>query len=187
MGSGKSTIGKLLAKKADFHFCDTDQLVEKLHSMTIPDIFKTFGEEAFRSSETNVLRDLSLSENLVVSTGGGAILRPDNWKHLKTGCVCWLDGSPELLARRVERDGYDKRPLLANKVITDREELLKATIRKIQDIFEKRRALYEQAHVRVPVATAVEQIIYNTQGAESATPEQILIRLLTAILENNNL
>ena len=113
MGSGKSTIGKLLAKKLKRKFLDTDHEVEVYTKYDISTIFEKFGEGLFRDKETEILNNLKDKENLVISTGGGIILKDENINLMKEiGTIVFLDINLETQIKRVK---YRKhRPLLHN-------------------------------------------------------------------------
>ncbi len=111
MGSGKSSIGRLLAKAIGFDFLDTDQLIVERTGKQIPEIFAENGEEFFRDQETCVIRSLIEQNRTVISTGGGAIIRVENREMLRrTGFVVCLTASEDILFERVSRN--TKRPLL---------------------------------------------------------------------------
>ncbi len=117
MGTGKSAVGRVLARCTDFRHLDTDAEIERLAGKTIPQIFADDGEEVFRARETEFLASLAglqaQDEPLVLSTGGGTPLRAENAKLLKrTGTVVWLQVSPEAILARVARSLHE-RPLLA--------------------------------------------------------------------------
>ncbi|MEW5302744.1 MAG: hypothetical protein WDW36_005494 [Sanguina aurantia] len=119
MGSGKSTTGKMLANTLRYSFIDTDTLIEAAHEKRpVADIFAQDGEPYFRKVESQVVRELSAYKSMVISTGGGAVLLPENWGYMHNGIVAWLSGEPSLLARRVAADGVSKRPLLATPTPT---------------------------------------------------------------------
>jgi shikimate kinase len=113
MGSGKTTVGRRCADKLGRRFVDTDELVVTLAGMPVPEIFAIHGEAAFRSFEKEAVADIAASpEPLVVATGGGAALDPDNRRRLRAaGVVIWLRASVDALVRRVGDDS--NRPLLA--------------------------------------------------------------------------
>ena len=93
MGSGKTTVGKTLAKMMQFSFLDTDEMIEKQQNKTIREIFAADGEQAFRDLETDLLKQLVAEKrkHLVLSTGGGMPLRAENQKLLsKLGLVVYL-------------------------------------------------------------------------------------------------
>lgn len=111
MGCGKSSVGRRLAGLTGHRYVDTDELVAKAEGIGIPEIFATRGEERFRDAEEKALSGLVGVCGIVLSTGGGAILRPGNRELLrKIGVVAWLDADPDLLFERASRSG--KRPLL---------------------------------------------------------------------------
>ncbi len=111
MGAGKSTVGRLLARRMGKRFVDTDHEIEKRNGVTIPVIFEIEGEDGFRKREQEVLADLAQEPDLVLSTGGGIVLRPENREVLHNqGFVVYLSARPELLAERTRHD--KSRPLL---------------------------------------------------------------------------
>ncbi len=113
MATGKTTIGKLLAKELGYAFVDTDEVIAKRADMSIPEIFKTKGEAAFRKIESQVAKELSKKEGLVISTGGGLMLDPGNAAALgRKGRVFCLTATPEEILNRVLKDGSVNRPLL---------------------------------------------------------------------------
>jgi shikimate kinase len=113
MGSGKTTVGKLLAKQLGYNFVDTDHLIEQRCGMTVQELFKTRGEEVFRIMEADIARELGTGQGMVISTGGKLMLNPTNARALGTsGRVFCLVASPEETLRRVSVDSGTKRPLL---------------------------------------------------------------------------
>lgn len=136
MGVGKSTLGKLLAEKLRYRFTDTDNLVEACSGDTIPMIFAEAGEAVFRDIEHQVLAEVSAYTNLVVATGGGIVTNLDNWAHLKTGIVIWLDVAVEQIYNRLSSSNQ-VRPLLLTP-----DPLLTLT-----NIYEQRYRLYAQADI----------------------------------------
>lgn len=111
MGAGKSTVGRLLARRLGKTFIDTDHEIEKRNGVTIPLIFEIEGEDGFRKREQEVLADLAQEPDVVLSTGGGIVLRPENREVLRNqGFVVYLSARPELLAERTRHD--KSRPLL---------------------------------------------------------------------------
>lgn len=111
MGTGKSTIGKLLAKELSYGFMDSDREIEARCGADIPWIFDVEGEVGFRARESAVIRDLCQKSNIVLATGGGAVVRTDNQQYLKEyGFVVFLFTSVEQQFERTRKDR--KRPLL---------------------------------------------------------------------------
>ena len=138
-GAGKSTIGKLLAEKLiGFDYVDTDEIIVKLEKTSINKIFERFGEEYFRNLETNVLNDLLNSSNLIISTGGGIILRDENINLLKKkSFVIYLKSDINTLYERVKNN--NERPLLN----------LKEVKIKLNNLLIEREKRYNQAHLIV--------------------------------------
>lgn len=112
MGCGKSSIGRRLASRLGHTFLDSDELIiEAAKGRSITDIFAKEGEERFRERETRALMGLIDSTSIVLATGGGAVLRPENREVLrKIGTTVWLHADPEILFERSTRNR--KRPLL---------------------------------------------------------------------------
>ena len=111
MGAGKTTIGRQLAKKLSKRFYDSDHEIEKRTGADIPLIFEIELEEGFRKREAKVLAELVELDNIVLSTGGGAVLDVDNRRKLKEhGRIVYLKSSPEKLLKRTAGD--KRRPLL---------------------------------------------------------------------------
>ncbi len=110
-GSGKSTVGRHVARQLDVPFVDSDLEIERRLGVSIRDYFASHGEAAFRDVESEVIDDLTREHQGVIATGGGAVLREINRTHLKARClVFYLRSSPDELARRLRHDA--KRPLL---------------------------------------------------------------------------
>ncbi|KAG2610685.1 hypothetical protein PVAP13_4KG178412 [Panicum virgatum] len=108
-----STVGKILAEVLGYSFFHSDKLVEQAVGMpSVAQIFKVHSETFFRENESNVLRDLSSMQRLVVATGGGAVIRPINWNYMKKGLSVWLDVPLDALAKRIAQVGTASRPLL---------------------------------------------------------------------------
>jgi shikimate kinase len=123
MGCGKSAIGRALSRRLNGKHVDTDQEIELLCGKKIPEIFSDEGEDAFRAAEQKVVRKLTYTaarrriggqfRPLVVSTGGGTPLRPENADMLRrVGDIVWLTASTDTIVKRVTRN-IDQRPLLA--------------------------------------------------------------------------
>lgn len=134
MGSGKSTVGKLLCEKTGMRLIDTDTYIEQKEGMTISDIFAQKGEEYFRSAELEVCKELSGMKNCIISTGGGTLLKECNVKEIKKGgIVYFLDVSPSAVLSRLQFD--TTRPLLQRE---DKEQA-------VNDLLSQRMPLYKKA------------------------------------------
>jgi shikimate kinase len=111
MGSGKTTIGRHLATLLKKRFVDADHEIEKRTGVSIPTIFDIEGENGFRTREATVIEELSRGRDIVLATGGGAVLKPANRAMLaERGTVVYLQADPEVLFERTRRDR--SRPLL---------------------------------------------------------------------------
>lgn len=148
MGSGKSALGKFLSHQFEFRFLDTDELIELSAKKDIPTIFANDGEEAFRDLETAILDQVQAFIGCCVATGGGVVMRTQNWAKLQTGLVVFLDVPADVLYDRLKGD--TSRPLLQGGELRT----------KIETILKERRSMYEQADVTVEVAAddAVDDI-----------------------------
>jgi shikimate kinase len=156
MGSGKTTVGQILAQQLGYQFFDTDAVIEQAAGQSINEIFAQEGEAAFRQLETQVLSQLSAYTNLAIATGGGIVLEQMNWSYLRHGIVVWLDVPVEHLYDRLKAD--TTRPLLQSS----------DPLKTLEAILKQRQHLYQQADARVTV-----------QPGE--TPEAIAERTLEAI------
>lgn len=159
-GSGKSTVGRQLARRLGLQFIDTDQRIEQLLGCSIRSFFEREGEQAFRDLEEKTIDELTLGHEGVLSTGGGAVLREANRKHLRErGHVVYLRSMPEDIFRRVRHD--TNRPLLQ----------VEDPMAKLRELFEARDPLYtETAHFtietgRPSVATLVNMIVMQLELA----------------------
>lgn len=137
MGAGKSTIGRLLAKELKLPFKDSDKEIETRTGADIPWIFDVEGEQGFREREQAVIADLCEADGIVLATGGGAVMRPENRSALKRGGnVVYLHASVEQQIDRTARDR--NRPLLRGddpgKVLRDLLAVRDPLYREIADI-----------------------------------------------------
>ncbi len=138
MGTGKSAIGRRVARALGRALVDMDSRIEAREGRSIPDIFRDSGEPYFRALERALAGELAAARSLVISCGGGIVLDPGNLDDLgRTGVVVCLTASPEVILRRVAGD--TRRPLLQ---APDREA-------RLRELFEKRRPLYEAIPDRV--------------------------------------
>jgi shikimate kinase len=157
MGAGKTTIGKYLAQHLKLQFADTDSEVEERTGADIPWIFDVEGEEGFRDREQQVVEEMTGWDNLVLATGGGVVLRPENRRALGgRGFVVYLYASVEEQVRRTRRD--QRRPLLQKG---DPEQVLR-TLMEIRD----------------PLYREIADHIIETDGCSPRTVAQRLVREL---------
>ena len=136
MGAGKSTVGKVLAKKLGRRFLDADHVLVERCGVKIPVIFEMEGEEGFRKREAQTIRDITAEEDIILATGGGAVLLPENRKALsERGTVIYLHANPIELWHRTR--GGDGRPLLKNgdpkKILEDLYTIRDPLYREIAD------------------------------------------------------
>lgn len=159
--SGKSTLGRQLAKRLNYHFVDTDDLIENQEITSISDIFKYKGENYFRMIESNILKTIQPNQGLIVATGGGMPCFYNGIDLIRAnGTSIFLNVSPEDLLKRIQKSDANNRPLI-NK-ITSQEELL-ADIKKR---YEDRLQHYEQADIQIDGSIEVEQILWLLEEFE---------------------
>jgi shikimate kinase len=157
MGSGKSSVGRELARRWGFRFIDTDTAIRQKFQKSIPEIFASFGEPFFRDEENRTLQELQKTERAVIATGGGIVLQPRNHPLLRTlGVVVWLTASEEVIWERVSRN--QNRPLL-------RTEDPRATISNLMS-------------TRYPLYAALADITVETSGL---THQEVADRAVAAI------
>ena len=151
MGSGKSSIGPILAEILKYKYIDMDSLIEKLTKKTIDKIFSDEGEEYFRDLETQCLQEIIKLPSTIVSTGGGVILKKENWGILRQGIIVWLDINQEVALERLKAQN-NTRPLLRGKNLKN----------NYINIFNTRKELYSQADVRIPIENqSIEEISHE--------------------------
>lgn len=159
MGAGKSAVGRALAATTGREFLDTDQMLQHRLGRSIRQIFHIYGESAFRDHETALLRSLQPGP-FVLSTGGGIVIRPENWNELRRlGTIVYLKASLETLQDRLEHS-KKKRPLLEGE---DWKE-------KVEAILAARTHLYEQADIVISldaneIDEAAQQVLAKLEGA----------------------
>ena len=165
MGSGKTTIGRSLAKKLNLHFVDADQEIEARTGASIPLIFEIEGEASFRQREADVIRDLTAQQGIVLATGGGAVLNETSRQLLRErGTVIYLRAS---VASILQRTSHDKnRPLLQTG----------DPRAKIEALSRERAPLYQEvAHIiietgRPNVHSVVHTILSQIQSNTNSSP-----------------
>ncbi|OIW00445.1 hypothetical protein TanjilG_05795 [Lupinus angustifolius] len=205
MGSGKTTVGKVMSQVLGYSFCDCDSLIEEeVGGNSVADIFKHHGEAFFRdkegsiysgdfnllthclflegtgyatvslmevelqpnpspdsgnmlmlfSSTTEALHKLSLMHRLVIPTGGGAVMRPINWKYMHKGVSVWLDVPVEALAQRIAAVGTNSRPLLHYEA----GDAYTQAFMRLSALFEERSEAYANANTRVSLENIASKL-----------------------------
>ena len=151
MGAGKTTVARALSRRLGWQMVDIDEMIERRERQTVADVFARKGEAYFRAAERAVLMDQLATRHLVVATGGGTFVDPQNRAVInQDGASVWIDVPLDRLIARVPADG--RRPLAADRVEFERLYLL-------------RRAAYEQAQMRLDASRAavpalVEHLIH---------------------------
>ena len=145
MGAGKSTVARELEKQTGARRIEMDELIEEQQQMAITQIFEQYGEDYFRDLETELLKSFVEQENLIVSCGGGSVLRDDNTALMKkAGCIVLLTAKPETVYERVKDS--TNRPILNGNM----------NVEYIRTLMEKRKARYK----------AVADVLIATDGME---------------------
>ena len=150
-GTGKSTVGKLLAARLGRQLVSTDAEIVKRAQRTIPEIVAQEGWEYFRDLESDICRELASRDQLVIDTGGGAILRAQNVEALKkNGTLFWLKASVETIVKRI--GGDNQRPSLTGT---------KSFVDEIQDVLLERTPKYQAAadHVIATDDRSINQLV----------------------------
>jgi shikimate kinase len=163
MGTGKSTVGKILSEEYGLDFVDTDVLIEeKAGGKKVTEIFDEYGEAYFRSLEKEVIKDIAAKENTVVATGGGAIVNSENLSLLKrrSAIIICLTARPDTILKRI-RNEEGVRPLL------------KAAdpLKKIEGLLDRRREAYLKADVLIDTS--------------DLTPQELAERIKVILKEKN--
>ena len=161
-GTGKSSVGKLLAERSGRTLVSTDAEVVRRAGQSIPDIVKQHGWDRFRDLESEVCRDLAGKDQLIIDTGGGAILRQDNVDQLKArGIVFWLTAEVPTISRRI--GGDTQRPSLTGA---------KSFVEEIEEVLRERTPTYRAAadhtiatdrKTAVEIADAMQALLQTSQ------------------------
>jgi shikimate kinase len=148
-GSGKTTVANLISEKLNLPFIDTDLVFQSKYSTTPNDVISKFGEIRFREMEAQVLNDLIRYKEIVLATGGGLPCFNNQMKILNDwGTTVFLDCKPVLLAQRLKNNSA--RPLLEGNIHS-----------KLNLLYQSRLPIYNKAHIIVPAAFSVNDLIEN--------------------------
>ena len=163
MGTGKTAVGRLLAKKLDMEFIEMDPLIEQKAGKSIPDIFQQDGEIAFRELEIGVTKEVAGMKNVVIACGGGLVLNKINIDRLtESAGIVYLTASPGVILRRISKE-VGQRPLLE----------VDNPIQTIRELLRFRKPFYERAAAitintsKLDINTVAEQIIGKLKEDES--------------------
>jgi len=138
MGTGKTAVGMELARRLGMRLVELDEEIEKAEGMTIKEIFSRFGEPYFRDRETEMVKRFARQDNVVISTGGGVVLREENMRALRQkGVIVCLKATPETILKRTGTS--EERPLLN---VDD-------PLKKIKDLLHYRGPFYEKADITI--------------------------------------
>lgn len=138
MGTGKTSVGKIVASKLAFKFVDMDELIEKTTGMKISEIFEKFGEPRFRDLESEIVKLLTKKRGQVISTGGGVVLREENiFNFKKSGVIFCLKASEKTIFERLRN--CKNRPLLQVENLKER----------ITELLKQRTPFYEKADLMI--------------------------------------
>ena len=165
-GCGKSTVGRRLADRLQYTFVDTDRLIEEKTDSSIAELFASQGESGFRQIEADVIAETYQQENLIVATGGGAILNPRSCQIMQdAGPVVWLQADVETILQRMHADDTndETRPALTNLDEKTEIEMVLA--------------------FRIPIYREIASIEISTVDN---SPEQIVEIILQKISEQSN-
>ncbi|MCS6967756.1 MAG: shikimate kinase [Cytophagales bacterium] len=153
-GAGKTTLGRSLALKINYHFVDLDQLIQARENMTIADMFACKGEAFFRQKEREALHETFKLSKCVVATGGGTPCFFDNMEQINSyGVSVFIQVPLSVIASRVEQE-KQQRPLLAT-------QSAEATLEKLQQLYSQRLSCYNQAKITVSGDHLTADLLYN--------------------------
>jgi shikimate kinase len=151
MSSGKTTIGRILAKKLNYTFIDLDALIETDQNTTISKLFSEKGEHFFREIESKILKSLTINNRLVIASGGGTPCFHNNMEYIKSlGTSVYLDIPASALARRIKSHGKDDRPILSGA------ESLQTLL---QSKIDERAPFYHQADIHIQGELPIDNIL----------------------------
>lgn len=150
MATGKTVVGKALAKYLGCEFVDLDDLIEKKENMRIVDIFAKRGESYFRKVEKQIAKDISVKSDFVVACGGGLVVDPDNVENLKnSGVIICLVATPDTILKRAS--GTEQRPLLN----------VEEPKQRITELLKKRDEFYKKADHEIDTTNLSVQDVVN--------------------------
>ena len=145
MGAGKTSVARALGRRIDWRVEDIDERIESRERRSVASIFAQNGEPYFRAAERSILQELLPERNVIVATGGGTFVDPDNRiAMLADGAVAWLDVPLTRILDRVPPDG--RRPLAGDRA-------------QMEQLFARRQVAYGQAHVRIDASRPIDEVV----------------------------
>ncbi|MCR4783474.1 MAG: shikimate kinase [bacterium] len=166
MGTGKSTIGRELARVLGRKFVDIDQELEKRHGAAVSELFQQHGEAWFRQKEQELCAELAATHNRVVATGGGSLMNPANFEAFeKSGLLICLYTQRDCLVERLERN--DKRPLLRNVDVPE----------KVDSLLKERQSIYDRIKIRIDTTSCAPLETAKKIADLLKTRQKILLKL----------
>ncbi|XP_002527119.4 shikimate kinase 3, chloroplastic isoform X1 [Ricinus communis] len=184
MGSGKTTVGKILSEALGYTFVDSDEYVEQTAGgNSVSHIFQQYGEDYFRDIESEALQKLSIIPRQVVATGGGSVVRPINWKYMRQGITVFLDVPLDALARRIAAVGTDSRPLLH----LDSGDPYTKAFMGLFTLSKKRVEAYSDADVIVSLLDLADDLGFEdvSDVGPAAIALEVLIQIQKYLQDNN--
>lgn len=165
MGSGKSSLGKKIARELNWKFLDTDELIEEQEEKKIREIFRNEGEHRFREIEREVLRGITPKQKILVSCGGGTPCFFDNMKWMKQhGGVLYLKVGEKILMERLMKE-RKKKALLEDKTLVQIKSYVARTLRMRMPFYHKADKIFELNGSRI-TAKAMDELIKNVVALE---------------------
>ena len=160
MGTGKTTIATQLANRLNMRYVSTDSMVEKREKRTINEIFTKEGEDYFRDVESDIIREVSSRENLVIDAGGGVVIKEENLSNLKSsGVVICLTADEETIMERTKK--YKHRPLLN---VEDPKQKIRALLAKRAPLYAKADHCIDTG--KLTVRQVVDEIVKIMKGPQ---------------------
>lgn len=164
MGTGKTSVGRGLARGLNLKFIDTDDLIEKEAGICINEIFARFGEAYFRRLESKVINEVSSDENMIIATGGGAVSNPTNLLALKkNGTLICLTASIDVILSRI--GSGDERPLISEG---DKKETI-SNLLKVRELFYKKADFIVDTTTK-SIKEVVEEVLKIVETSLSPLP-----------------
>jgi shikimate kinase len=159
--SGKSTLGRQLAKQLNFQFVDMDDLIVNQELSSVFEIFKYKGEDYFRQVESKILKSVKPNQKLIIATGGGVPCFFDNMDFIKAnGISIFLNVPPEDLLKRIQKSEGNNRPLI------DKRKTDEILLDELKKRYESRLQFYQQADIQIDGSIDVEQILWLLEEIE---------------------